>query len=121
VAATTAPVVLIPAMNDAMWNHRAVQRNVKQLKDDGMYVVEPTLIFGAADVPAGAEPMFGGHGTLWAGPRGLMRAVDGSRVRIGDAGFGIRTRTGRGAADSRRVTTGTVLALACVHDQSCDS
>ena len=72
IAAGNAPVVLAPAMNETMWNHRAVQRNVHQLREDGMYVIEPTLIFGAADVASQGAPMFGGHGTLWGGPGSLM-------------------------------------------------
>lgn len=49
VAATTSPVVVVPVMNAAMWNHKAVQRNVQQMREDGMYVIEPSLIFSAAD------------------------------------------------------------------------
>jgi len=75
VAATTAPVVLAPAMNDAMWNNRGIQRNVRRLRRDGMYVIEPTLIFGAADFTTRGGVMYGGHGTLWAGPGSLMRAL----------------------------------------------
>ena len=41
VAATKAPVVLFPAMNANMWRHRAIARNVAQLRADGCYVVEP--------------------------------------------------------------------------------
>ena len=43
VAATRAPVVLFPAMNRAMWNNPAIGRHVKQLRQDGFYVVEPGL------------------------------------------------------------------------------
>jgi hypothetical protein len=75
VAATSAPVFVAPVMNGAMWNDRAVQRNVQLLRDDGKYVIEPTLIFGAADFATRGEAMYGGHGTLWAGPGLLMRAV----------------------------------------------
>ena len=75
VAATSAPIVLAPVMNGAMWNNLAVQRNVQRLRDDGMYVIEPTLIFGAADVASQGKAMYGGHGTLWAGPVSLIRAL----------------------------------------------
>lgn len=75
VAASKAPVVLVPAMNEAMWSNRAVQRNVQQLRDDGMYVIEPTLIFGAVDLATGGDAMYGGHGTLWGGPRSLIHAL----------------------------------------------
>jgi phosphopantothenoylcysteine decarboxylase/phosphopantothenate--cysteine ligase len=43
ICATKAPVVLVPAMNHAMWNNPAVARNVKQLREDGLYVVEPSV------------------------------------------------------------------------------
>lgn len=39
--ASTAPVLLAPAMNSSMWHHPATQRNLKQLRADGVYVVEP--------------------------------------------------------------------------------
>lgn len=35
------PVVLAPAMNDVMWSQPSTQRNVKQLVDDGFYMVGP--------------------------------------------------------------------------------
>ncbi len=35
------PVVVAPAMNSAMWKHPAVQRNVKQLQNDGVEFVGP--------------------------------------------------------------------------------
>jgi len=35
------PVVFAPAMNTAMWEKRAVQRNIKTLRDDGCHFVEP--------------------------------------------------------------------------------
>src|ERR1044071_3936034 len=39
--ASNAPVVLAPAMNTTMWNHPATQRNLNQLRADGVHVVEP--------------------------------------------------------------------------------
>lgn len=39
--ATDKPVVIAPAMNVRMWQHAATQRNVKQLKADGITVLEP--------------------------------------------------------------------------------
>ncbi|MGE0758600.1 MAG: flavoprotein [Pirellulaceae bacterium] len=35
------PVLLAPAMNSEMWNHVAVQRNLAQLRADGVEFVEP--------------------------------------------------------------------------------
>ncbi len=39
--ATDKPVVVAPAMNVRMWLHPATQRNVAQLKSDGVRVIEP--------------------------------------------------------------------------------
>lgn len=39
--ATTTPVLLAPAMNCDMWAKPAVQRNVAQLREDGVQFVEP--------------------------------------------------------------------------------
>jgi phosphopantothenoylcysteine decarboxylase/phosphopantothenate--cysteine ligase len=39
--ATTAPVVVAPAMNVNMWEHPATQANLKKLKERGVRVVEP--------------------------------------------------------------------------------
>jgi phosphopantothenoylcysteine decarboxylase/phosphopantothenate--cysteine ligase len=39
--ATDKPVVVAPAMNVRMWLHPATQRNVAQLKLDGVRVIEP--------------------------------------------------------------------------------
>jgi phosphopantothenoylcysteine decarboxylase / phosphopantothenate---cysteine ligase len=39
--ASTAPVLVAPAMNTSMWHHPATQRNLRQLRDDGVYVIDP--------------------------------------------------------------------------------
>ena len=39
--ATTAPVVLAPAMNVNMWNHPATQENMQILRKRGAHIVEP--------------------------------------------------------------------------------
>jgi len=39
--ACTAPVVVAPAMNTTMWRHPATQRNLEQLKSDGVSIIEP--------------------------------------------------------------------------------
>lgn len=39
--ATDKPVVIAPAMNVRMWQHAATQRNVAQLKADGVMVLDP--------------------------------------------------------------------------------
>jgi hypothetical protein len=75
IAATTAPVIIAPVMNTAMWNHAAVQRNIQRLREDGMYVIEPTLIFSAAELVHQGTPMYGGLGTFWRGALGVMQTL----------------------------------------------
>jgi phosphopantothenoylcysteine decarboxylase / phosphopantothenate---cysteine ligase len=39
--ASTSPVLIAPAMNTSMWHHPATQRNLRQLRSDGVHVIEP--------------------------------------------------------------------------------
>lgn len=39
--ATEAPVLLVPAMNDRMWNHRQTRQNVEHLRSIGYRVIDP--------------------------------------------------------------------------------
>src|SRR5687767_13846717 len=39
--ASNAPVLIAPAMNTTMWENPATQRNIEQLKADGVHFVEP--------------------------------------------------------------------------------
>jgi len=41
VLAFRGPVLVAPAMNSAMWEKPAVQRNLKQLREDGLHIVDP--------------------------------------------------------------------------------
>ncbi|MEO0027340.1 MAG: hypothetical protein RL716_671 [Actinomycetota bacterium] len=41
--ATTAPVLVAPAMHSEMWNHQATQANVKTLRERGVDVLEPAV------------------------------------------------------------------------------
>lgn len=41
--ATAAPKMVVPTMNVHMWESPANQRNIEQLKADGVYVMEPTV------------------------------------------------------------------------------
>ena len=43
--ATSSPILVAPAMNTHMWNKASVQRNIKQIKADGMKVLEPVTGF----------------------------------------------------------------------------
>ena len=48
VAATDGPVVVAPAMNPTMRRSAAIQRNIAQLRTDGIFVVEPGWSFEAS-------------------------------------------------------------------------
>lgn len=39
--ASTAPVLIAPAMNTTMWRHPATRRNLEKLKSDGVHIVAP--------------------------------------------------------------------------------
>lgn len=39
--AANCPVLVAPAMNTTMWHHPATQRNLAQLKADGVFVIDP--------------------------------------------------------------------------------
>jgi phosphopantothenoylcysteine decarboxylase / phosphopantothenate---cysteine ligase len=39
--ACTAPILVAPAMNTTMWQHPATQRNLEQLRADGIHLLEP--------------------------------------------------------------------------------
>lgn len=41
IIACNKPIVFVPAMNQSMWNSKAVQRNKRRLEDDGHYVIPP--------------------------------------------------------------------------------
>ncbi len=70
VAITKAPVVLVPSMNPQMWVHPPIQRNVAQLRADGVWIVEPGL-----GRPAAARDEVGvGGGAVDID--GLLRVLD---------------------------------------------
>jgi phosphopantothenoylcysteine decarboxylase/phosphopantothenate--cysteine ligase len=53
------PVLIAPAMNAAMWEKPAVQRNIKQLRADGVLLIDPEkgrLSCGEAGTGRMAEP-----------------------------------------------------------------
>ncbi len=39
--ASTAPILLAPAMNPTMWQQPATRRNLEQLRADGVHILEP--------------------------------------------------------------------------------
>ncbi|MDZ7668427.1 MAG: bifunctional phosphopantothenoylcysteine decarboxylase/phosphopantothenate--cysteine ligase CoaBC [Gammaproteobacteria bacterium] len=99
--ATRAPVLLAPAMNVAMWEHAATQRNIARLREDGCSIADPdsgpmacgefgpgrmvepealltrvaSLLGGGADMAADAIPALRGRRILiTAGP--TREAID---------------------------------------------
>ena len=56
---TRAPVLLVPAMNGAMLMSPAVQRNLRQLVEDGFIVAQPALGYEVARAPGEREPSLG--------------------------------------------------------------
>ena len=56
----TGPVVVAPAMNSEMWNKPAVQRNLEQLRADGLHIVDPKA--GWLSLPAARRRKDGGAG-----------------------------------------------------------
>jgi len=51
-------VVIVPCMNEQMWNNRATQRNVQLARENGYHVMEPVTGVEVADMQAnyGAMP-----------------------------------------------------------------
>ena len=70
--ATDKPVVVAPAMNIRMWLHAATQRNVAQLKADGVKVIDPAEgdmacgEFGPGRLPEPQDIM------TWLGQNGFL-------------------------------------------------
>jgi phosphopantothenoylcysteine decarboxylase / phosphopantothenate---cysteine ligase len=81
VAATEAPVVVAPSMNAVMWRKPAVARNVAQLREDGVRVVEPGR---GQEISAGADAAqeLGGMGLY---PENLLAAL-GTVLALARAG-----------------------------------
>lgn len=59
--ATNRPVLVAPAMNPAMWAHKATRRNVETIRSDGIHIIDPQSGEMAEKNEAGtgrmAEPM----------------------------------------------------------------
>jgi 3-polyprenyl-4-hydroxybenzoate decarboxylase len=59
VAATRAPVIVVPSMNEAMYGSPAVQANLQTLRDHGRYLVHPALGLEVAHAPHARRAMLG--------------------------------------------------------------
>ncbi len=74
VAATEAPVVIAPAMNERMHRFPAIQRNLHQLRADGIYVVEPAIVLAVNEAERAAN-ISGGAGLTASTIVSALRAV----------------------------------------------
>jgi hypothetical protein len=77
VAASKARVLLVPSMNEVMWEKPSALRNASQARRDGMFVLEPTIMLSAADFIRNPEPtpVYGAPGLVWLGPKVLLQAM----------------------------------------------
>ena len=70
--ATTAPVVVAPAMNVNMWNHAATQANLEILRKRGVRIVEPaeneTIIAAVLEALGASQDLAGETVLVTAGP-----------------------------------------------------
>jgi phosphopantothenoylcysteine decarboxylase/phosphopantothenate--cysteine ligase len=99
--ATRAPVLVAPAMNPAMWSHRATQRNVRQLEADGVHFVGPNAGEMAEKGEAGVGRM--------AEVAELVERIE-ALLAGGDAGSGFGFLRVGGARTARSVVSSLVLA-----------
>jgi phosphopantothenoylcysteine decarboxylase/phosphopantothenate--cysteine ligase len=81
--ATTAPVVVAPAMNVNMWNHPATQENIERLRSRGVLVVEPEEGYLACGM-TGAGRLAGQDAVIAAVRQalGVVRDLEGQTVLI---------------------------------------
>ena len=70
--ASTAPVVVAPAMNVNMWNHEATQENVKALRARGVHVVDPGEGYLACGMTGAGR--LAGQEAIIAGVREALKA-----------------------------------------------
>src|SRR5678816_2580275 len=90
VAATRAPVVVVPSMNDAMYGSPAVAANLQTLRDHGRYVVHPALGVEVAHRPHARTAMLGPAppaGAVLDIVRHLLRDVARPRLPDGAQGW----------------------------------
>ena len=76
--ASTAPVVIAPAMNVNMWNHAATQENVERLRARGVKVVDPGEGYLACGMTGAGR--LAGQEDIVAAVRGSSPALDGGAI-----------------------------------------
>src|ERR1700680_4419790 len=70
--ATTAPVIVAPAMNVNMWNHPATQENIEKLRERGVNVVEPNEGYLACGMVGAGR--LAGHAEILAAVRATLHS-----------------------------------------------
>jgi hypothetical protein len=61
---TRAPVILVPAMNEAMFDAPSVRRNLAQLRADGFIIMHPSLGYEVAVAPSDRKLCYGAAPTV---------------------------------------------------------
>jgi phosphopantothenoylcysteine decarboxylase/phosphopantothenate--cysteine ligase len=138
--ATTAPVIVAPAMNVNMWEHPATRANVALLRERGVRVVEPgsgylacgmvgggrlaegaTIVAAVAEVLAAGSVESTGHGSDLAGETVLVTA-GGTREPIDPVRFiGNRSsgRMGYAVAEAARLRGARVILITAPTGLAC--
>jgi phosphopantothenoylcysteine decarboxylase/phosphopantothenate--cysteine ligase len=108
--ASTAPVLIAPAMNSSMWHHPATQRNLRQLRSDGVHIIDPDegemvcVNFGAVmlidpeNIVAAALEILrniGEHTALYLAGEHLLITVGATREAIDPVRFLSNNSSGR--------------------------
>jgi phosphopantothenoylcysteine decarboxylase/phosphopantothenate--cysteine ligase len=62
VSATTAPVIVAPAMNPRMLAYLPIRRNIELLREAGLYVVEPSMALEVSNIDDTDRQFFSGVG-----------------------------------------------------------
>lgn len=141
--ATTAPVLLAPAMHSEMWEHAAVQDNLAQLRARGVHIVDPEegrlaggdagagrlaeperIVAAAAGILAEAGDLAGIHVLVTAG--GTREPIDPVRYvgnrSSGKMGYAIAERAARRGAAVELVTTiGRPVAVSGIEVEHVDT
>src|SRR5688572_27306000 len=85
--ATDRPILIAPAMNPAMWAHRATQRNLARLREDGVMTIGPNAgemaERGEAGIGRMAEPLeIAAAAATVLGAAGVEKPLKGKRVVV---------------------------------------
>lgn len=94
--AATCPLVVAPAMNNAMYEHPATQANLQVLRERGVHVIEPTVGRLASKGEEGLGRLAEPARLLEECEAMLVRTTDGGSSHIGASGDGAAAGAWRG-------------------------